>query len=146
MTGQRVGYIRVSSLDQTTLRQLDGIAVARVYTDHASDKDQNRPALEDISISSMTATPWSFTRWTDSPTTSSGRWACTASYQRGCAGDPRWGRPCTASGSERTRREDARHSTAITAPTSLVSDPGRRTGRVAGRGSCGGGAPSLWAD
>lgn len=48
VTGQRVGYIRVSSLDQTTLRQLDGVALDRKYTDHASGKDQNRPALEDL--------------------------------------------------------------------------------------------------
>jgi DNA invertase Pin-like site-specific DNA recombinase len=48
VTGQRVGYIRVSSLDQKTLRQLDGVALDRVYTDHASGKDQNRPALDDM--------------------------------------------------------------------------------------------------
>lgn len=48
MSGQRVGYVRVSSLDQKTLRQLDGIPVDRVYTDYVSGKDQNRPALEDM--------------------------------------------------------------------------------------------------
>lgn len=48
VTGQRVGYIRVSSLDQKTVRQLDGVGLDRVFTDHASGKDQNRPALEEL--------------------------------------------------------------------------------------------------
>jgi DNA invertase Pin-like site-specific DNA recombinase len=48
VTGQRVGYIRVSSLDQKTVRQLDGVRLDRVFTDHASGKDQNRPALEEL--------------------------------------------------------------------------------------------------
>ena len=46
MTGQRVGYIRVSTLEQNTVRQLDGIQLDKVYTDKASGKDQNRPQLE----------------------------------------------------------------------------------------------------
>ncbi|MBG6184937.1 DNA invertase Pin-like site-specific DNA recombinase [Arthrobacter sp. CAN_A214] len=46
MTGQRVGYIRVSTLDQNTVRQLDGVQVDKVYVDKASGKDQNRPELE----------------------------------------------------------------------------------------------------
>lgn len=46
MTGQRVGYVRVSTLDQNTIRQLDGLVVDSVYTDRASGKDQNRPQLE----------------------------------------------------------------------------------------------------
>jgi hypothetical protein len=29
----RVGYVRVSSVDQNTVRQLDGIAVERTFTD-----------------------------------------------------------------------------------------------------------------
>ena len=48
MTGQRVGYIRVSTLEQNTVRQLDGIALDRVFTDKASGKDQNRPHLEEM--------------------------------------------------------------------------------------------------
>jgi len=32
MAGQRVGYVRVSTLDQHTERQLDGIEVDRVFT------------------------------------------------------------------------------------------------------------------
>lgn len=31
--GQHVGYIRVSTLDQNTERQLDGIELAKVFTD-----------------------------------------------------------------------------------------------------------------
>ena len=46
MTGQRVGYIRVSSLDQQVARQLEGIALDRTFTDKASGKDSKRPQLE----------------------------------------------------------------------------------------------------
>jgi DNA invertase Pin-like site-specific DNA recombinase len=46
MTSQRVGYIRVSSLDQNTERQLDDIALDKVFTDKASAKDTNRPQLQ----------------------------------------------------------------------------------------------------
>jgi DNA invertase Pin-like site-specific DNA recombinase len=44
----RVGYIRVSSVDQNTVRQLDGIEVERVFTDKASGKDAARPKLEEL--------------------------------------------------------------------------------------------------
>ncbi len=46
MPGERVGYIRVSTLDQNPERQLEGVAIDRVYTDHASGKDTERPQLE----------------------------------------------------------------------------------------------------
>src|SRR3954464_4923585 len=46
MIGQRVGYIRVSSLDQQVARQLEGIALDRTFTDQASGKDTKRPQLE----------------------------------------------------------------------------------------------------
>lgn len=46
MNGQRVGYVRVSSVDQNTERQLDGVAVDRVFTDHISGKDTLRPELQ----------------------------------------------------------------------------------------------------
>lgn len=42
----RVGYVRVSSHDQSTVRQLDGVAVERTWTDHASGRDVARPELE----------------------------------------------------------------------------------------------------
>lgn len=43
--GQRVGYVRVSTLDQNTDRQLEGIALDRAFTDKASGKDTDRPQL-----------------------------------------------------------------------------------------------------
>ena len=46
MTGQRIGYVRVSSLDQQVARQLEGIALDRTFTDTASGKDTRRPQLE----------------------------------------------------------------------------------------------------
>ncbi len=46
MTSQRIGYIRVSSLDQNAERQLDGIPLDRAFTDKASGKDTNRPQLQ----------------------------------------------------------------------------------------------------
>jgi DNA invertase Pin-like site-specific DNA recombinase len=46
MNGQRIGYIRVSTLDQHTERQLDGIQLDKTFTDKASGKDTKRPQLE----------------------------------------------------------------------------------------------------
>jgi DNA invertase Pin-like site-specific DNA recombinase len=46
MTSQRIGYIRVSSLDQNAERQLDGIPLNKVFADKASGKDTNRPQLQ----------------------------------------------------------------------------------------------------
>ena len=40
-----VGYIRVSSVDQNTSRQLSDTALDRVFEDKASGKDTDRPAL-----------------------------------------------------------------------------------------------------
>ena len=44
--GQTIGYVRVSSLDQNSARQLDGIALDQVFTDKLSGKDTNRPQLQ----------------------------------------------------------------------------------------------------
>jgi DNA invertase Pin-like site-specific DNA recombinase len=44
----RVGYVRVSTVDQNTVRQLDGAAVERVFTDSASGKDTTRPRLDEL--------------------------------------------------------------------------------------------------
>ncbi|MGH3901990.1 MAG: recombinase family protein [Pseudonocardiaceae bacterium] len=44
----RVGYVRVSSVDQNTVRQLDGITVERTFTDKASGKDTARPKLDEM--------------------------------------------------------------------------------------------------
>ena len=46
MNGHRIGYTRVSTVDQNTARQLDGVQVAKVFTDKASGKDAKRPQLE----------------------------------------------------------------------------------------------------
>ena len=48
MSGQKVGYIRVSTLDQHTERQLEGLTLDRVFTDKASGKDTKRPELESL--------------------------------------------------------------------------------------------------
>jgi DNA invertase Pin-like site-specific DNA recombinase len=44
--GQTVGYIRVSTVDQNTARQLDGLHLDRVFEDRASGRDANRPQLQ----------------------------------------------------------------------------------------------------
>jgi DNA invertase Pin-like site-specific DNA recombinase len=46
MAGLRVGYVRVSTLDQRIDRQLDGVELDRVFTDTASGKDVVRPQLD----------------------------------------------------------------------------------------------------
>ena len=43
--GLSVGYLRVSSLDQFTHRQLEGFELDKVFIDRASGKDTNRPEL-----------------------------------------------------------------------------------------------------
>jgi DNA invertase Pin-like site-specific DNA recombinase len=43
---KRVGYRRVSSLDQSTERQLDSVELDKVFTDKASGKDTARPQLQ----------------------------------------------------------------------------------------------------
>ncbi|WP_404420058.1 recombinase family protein [Marinospirillum sp.] len=45
MSGQHLAYIRVSSVDQNTDRQLDGMEFDERFTDKVSGKDTNRPAL-----------------------------------------------------------------------------------------------------
>jgi len=44
----RVGYTRVSTIDQNLDRQLDGIPVDRVFADKISGKNTHRPALEEL--------------------------------------------------------------------------------------------------
>lgn len=46
MKGQRVGYVRVSTSEQNTDRQLEGMQLDRIFTDKASGKDVKRPELE----------------------------------------------------------------------------------------------------
>jgi len=45
-TGHRVGYKRVSTADQSTARQLDGIELDKVFEDKASGKSAERPELQ----------------------------------------------------------------------------------------------------
>lgn len=44
----QVGYIRVSTVDQNTERQLDGVTLDRVFEDKCSGKDTNRPKLAEM--------------------------------------------------------------------------------------------------
>jgi DNA invertase Pin-like site-specific DNA recombinase len=46
MSGQRIGYKRVSTIEQNTSRQLDGVAVDRTFEDKCSGKDTSRPQLQ----------------------------------------------------------------------------------------------------
>jgi DNA invertase Pin-like site-specific DNA recombinase len=46
--GQLVGYLRVSSLDQKELRQLEGVTLDKRFVDKASGKDLQRPQLEQL--------------------------------------------------------------------------------------------------
>ena len=44
--GKQVGYIRVSSVDQNTARQLQDISLDKVFEDKCSGRDTNRPQLK----------------------------------------------------------------------------------------------------
>ena len=46
MSGKQIGYIRVSTIDQNTDRQLHGITLDKVFEDKCSGKDANRPQLK----------------------------------------------------------------------------------------------------
>ena len=46
MSGKQIGYIRVSTIDQNTDRQLHGIELDKVFEDKCSGKDTNRPQLK----------------------------------------------------------------------------------------------------
>lgn len=48
MKGQRIGYIRVSSVDQNPERQLEQAQVDKVFVDKASGKDIQRPELDSL--------------------------------------------------------------------------------------------------
>jgi DNA invertase Pin-like site-specific DNA recombinase len=48
VSGQRIGYVRVSTLDQNEKRQLDGLVLDRVFTDKASGRDTARPQLAEV--------------------------------------------------------------------------------------------------
>jgi DNA invertase Pin-like site-specific DNA recombinase len=46
LRGQRLGYLRVSSFDQSSERQLENVQVDKVFSDQASGKDTQRPELD----------------------------------------------------------------------------------------------------
>lgn len=45
MNGKNIGYIRVSSIDQNTARQLEGVPLDKTFIDTCSGKDTRRPGL-----------------------------------------------------------------------------------------------------
>jgi len=47
-SGQRVGYQRVSSLEQNPARQLEGIPLDQTFIDRLSGKDVDRPQLREV--------------------------------------------------------------------------------------------------
>jgi len=47
-SGQRIGYVRVSSIDQNPDRQIEQMQVDRIFTDKASGKTIERPELENL--------------------------------------------------------------------------------------------------
>jgi DNA invertase Pin-like site-specific DNA recombinase len=46
--GKRIGYIRVSTIDQNPDRQLEGIELDKKFIDHASAKSTDRPQLKNM--------------------------------------------------------------------------------------------------
>lgn len=46
MIGHRIGYSRVSTLEQNPERQLDGIKIDKLFVDKASGRDIQRPQLD----------------------------------------------------------------------------------------------------
>lgn len=44
--GKRIGYVRVSTLEQNDSRQLEGVQLDKRFIDKASGKDMKRPQLE----------------------------------------------------------------------------------------------------
>jgi len=45
MGGKHIGYVRVSTIEQNTERQLLGVELDKTFTDKCSGKDKNRPEL-----------------------------------------------------------------------------------------------------
>ena len=48
MTGKKIGYIRTSTVDQNSARQLDGISLDKVFEDKVSGSTKDRPALNQL--------------------------------------------------------------------------------------------------
>ena len=61
MPGKDIGYVRVSTHDQNTARQLDGVHLDKVFEEHASGKNSDRPALQTCLTTFVMATRSTFT-------------------------------------------------------------------------------------
>lgn len=48
MKGQRIGYIRVSTVDQNIGRQLEGVTYDKCFIDYASGKNTERPEFKNM--------------------------------------------------------------------------------------------------
>ena len=48
ISGKKIGYIRVSTIDQNIDRQLEGIQLDKVYVDRCSGKNIDRPELQEL--------------------------------------------------------------------------------------------------
>ena len=48
MKGQRIGYVRVSTVEQNIGRQLEGVEVDRTFIDKASGKNIDRPKFQEM--------------------------------------------------------------------------------------------------
>jgi DNA invertase Pin-like site-specific DNA recombinase len=65
MNGQKIGYKRVSTIDQNTARQLDGVPLDKLFEDKASGKTPTDQSFRQHSATVAKATRLSFTRWID---------------------------------------------------------------------------------
>ena len=63
--GHRVGYVRVSSIDQNTDRQLEGIKLDKIFLDKASGRDSHREELEAM-IDYVRSGDTEFVQWANS--------------------------------------------------------------------------------
>jgi DNA invertase Pin-like site-specific DNA recombinase len=70
MAGQRIGYVRVNTLDQNEKRQLEGQVLDRVFTDKAPGRDTARPQLMELWQFAAMGTSWLCKAWTGLPATS----------------------------------------------------------------------------
>jgi hypothetical protein len=71
MAGERIGYVRESTLDQNEKRQLEGQVLDRVFTDKASGRETATPRLSRAAtVCPRLGTPSWFTAWTGWPATS----------------------------------------------------------------------------
>jgi hypothetical protein len=70
VAGQRIGYVRVSTLDQNEKRQLERQVLDQVFTDKASGRDTTRPELTDLLRFARDGDTWWCTAWTGWPATS----------------------------------------------------------------------------